>query len=213
MVGWEWRTGHYFFPPILQGIVSIPGFFFVLLTLAIVYMVFASKQLRSEEAAAAALGKTLEQMDGYDKTEHSPITPDDSVQHDVLKTAVNPIRILAVCGSGQGSSMMMKMKIKSYLDKHNIPNTLDSCAVTDYKGKLNEIDIIVASRHLADEIEVGEDKFVLGVQKHAKSKFLWSRINCLNQKNISKPLKGDESLFNHQLNRTYHEFKTVAHRK
>ncbi|MCH1907094.1 PTS ascorbate-specific subunit IIBC, partial [Pasteurella multocida] len=153
-----------FFPPILQGIVSIPGFFFVLLTLAIVYMVFASKQLRSEEAAAAALGKTLEQMDGYDKTEHSPITPDDSVQHDVLKTAVNPIRILAVCGSGQGSSMMMKMKIKSYLDKHNIPNTLDSCAVTDYKGKLNEIDIIVASRHLADEIEVGEDKFVLGVQ-------------------------------------------------
>lgn len=48
-------------------------------------MVFASKQLRSEEAAAAALGKTLEQMDGYDKTEHSPITPDDSVQHDVLK--------------------------------------------------------------------------------------------------------------------------------
>ncbi|HDR0999967.1 TPA: PTS ascorbate-specific subunit IIBC [Pasteurella multocida] len=153
-----------FFPPILQGIVSIPGFFFVLLTLAIVYMVFASKQLRSEEAAAAALGKTLEQMDGYDKTEHSPITPDDSVQHDVLKTAINPIRILAVCGSGQGSSMMMKMKIKSYLDKHNIPNTLDSCAVTDYKGKLNEIDIIVASRHLADEIEVGEDKFVLGVQ-------------------------------------------------
>ncbi|MDP9501057.1 PTS ascorbate-specific subunit IIBC [Bisgaard Taxon 45] len=153
-----------FFPPILQGIVNIPGFFFVLLTLAIIYMVFASKKLRDEEAAAAVLGKTLEQMDGYDTTENTERTQNDCVQHDVLKTVIKPIRILAVCGSGQGSSMMMKMKIKSYLDKHNIPNTLDSCAVTDYKGKLNEIDIIVSSRHLADEIEVGADKFVLGVQ-------------------------------------------------
>lgn len=30
-----------------------------------VYMYFASKQLRADEAAAAVAGKTLEQMDGY----------------------------------------------------------------------------------------------------------------------------------------------------
>ncbi|MGX2986674.1 PTS ascorbate-specific subunit IIBC [Ursidibacter sp. B-7004-1] len=151
-----------FFPPVLQGIVSIPGFFFVLLVLAFVYMGFASKKLRAEEAAAKAAGKTLEQMDGYGLEDTV-----ESKEDEVIITSdnnVRPIRILAVCGSGQGSSMMMKMKIKGYLDKRGIPNVMDSCAVTDYKGKLSEVDIIVSSKHLANEIEVPEGKAVLGVQ-------------------------------------------------
>ncbi|AZI14920.1 PTS ascorbate-specific subunit IIBC [Avibacterium paragallinarum] len=151
-----------FFPPILQGIVSVPGFFFVILALALVYMFFASRQLRADEAAAAAAGKTLEQMDGYGN--------DEVEQELVAETQANsamgekPVRILAVCGSGQGSSMMMKMKIKGYLDKRGIPNIMDSCAVTDYKGKLDGVDIIVCSKHLADEINGGERVAVLGVQ-------------------------------------------------
>ncbi|MGC7590696.1 PTS ascorbate-specific subunit IIBC [Bisgaard Taxon 46] len=155
-----------FFPPVLQGIVSIPGFFFVLLALALVYMAFASKKLRAEEAAAAAAGKTLEQMDGYgvEETVTEAVQPAETEKDVVNNSGVKPIRILAVCGSGQGSSMMMKMKIKGYLDKRGVANIMDSCAVTDYKGKLNEVDIIVSSRHLADEIEVGEGKSVLGVQ-------------------------------------------------
>lgn len=60
--------------------------------------------------------------------------------------------------------MMMKMKIKGYLDKRGIPNIMDSCAVTDYKGKLNEVDIIVSSQHLAAEIDVPEGKAFLGVK-------------------------------------------------
>lgn len=155
-----------FFPPVLQGIVSIPGFFFVLLALALVYMAFASKKLRAEEAAAAAAGKTLEQMDGYgvEETVTESAQPAETEKDVVNNSGAKPIRILAVCGSGQGSSMMMKMKIKGYLDKRGVANIMDSCAVTDYKGKLNEVDIIVSSRHLADEIEVGEGKSVLGVQ-------------------------------------------------
>ncbi|QLB12162.1 PTS system ascorbate-specific IIB component (L-Asc family) /PTS system ascorbate-specific IIC component (L-Asc family) [Bisgaardia hudsonensis] len=156
-----------FFPPILQGIVSIPGFFFVILAFAIVYMGFASKKLRQDEIAAKAAGKTLEQMDGYDldDVETNPVEEVTvSNVENIENVDVRPVRILAVCGSGQGSSMMMKMKIKGYLDKRGIPNVMDSCAVTDYKGKLSEIDIIVSSKHLANEIEVGEGKSVLGVQ-------------------------------------------------
>lgn len=156
-----------FFPPILQGIISVPGFFFVILGLAMVYMAFASKQLRAEEAEAAAKGLTLEQLDGYGLDEVAEPAEVAKVSPEVTACSnenVKPIRILAVCGSGQGSSMMMKMKIKGYLDKHGVPNIMDSCAVTDYKGKLNEVDIIVSSRHLAGEIEVGEGKSVLGVQ-------------------------------------------------
>ena len=60
--------------------------------------------------------------------------------------------------------MMMKMKIKQYLDKRGIPNVMDSCAVTDHKGKVSGVDIIVCSKHLQDEIVQGGSISVLGVQ-------------------------------------------------
>ena len=149
------------FPPVLQGIVSIKGFFFVILALCMVYMFYAAKKLRADEKLAAERGLTLEQLDGWGLEEKA-----DEEPAAVATTAdgQKPIRILAVCGSGQGSSMMMKMKIKDNLDKQGIPNIMDSCAVTDYKGKVNEVDIIVSSQHLADQIEVGEGKYVLGVK-------------------------------------------------
>ena len=154
-----------FFPPILQGIISVPGFFFVIVALALVYMFFASRQLRAEEAEAKVKGLTLDQLDGYGldqaqaKTEQAVEKVETSANIDT-----KPVRILAVCGSGQGSSMMMKMKIKQYLDKRAIPNVMDSCAVTDHKGKVSGVDIIVCSKHLQDEIVQGGNVSVLGVQ-------------------------------------------------
>ncbi|MDO4626837.1 MAG: PTS ascorbate-specific subunit IIBC [Pasteurellaceae bacterium] len=183
-----------FFPPVLQGIVSIPGFFFILILLAMVYMFFASKKLRADEAAAAAAGKTLEQMDGYnlDDVEESiqqqaaeQVAPATQTQSEG-EGAARAIRILAVCGSGQGSSMMMKMKIKAYLDKRSIPNVMDSCAVTDYKGKLNDIDIIVSSQHLSGEIEVGEGKSVLGVKNMLNPNSFGDELIALIEKHINQ---------------------------
>lgn len=151
-----------FFPPILQGIVSIPNFFFVIVAAALIYMYFASAKLRAEEDAAKAAGKTVEEMDGYGKQEALPET--QNVAESASNSDAAAIRILAVCGSGQGSSMMMKMKIKQYLDSKGINNQMDSCAVTDYKSKLDSTDIIVTSKHLAGEIQAGENVAVLGVQ-------------------------------------------------
>lgn len=157
-----------FFPPILQGIISVPGFFFVIVALALVYMFFASRQLRAEEAEAKAKGLTLEQLDGYglDQAQEEPeqaVEKAENVANDA-NANVKPVRILAVCGSGQGSSMMMKMKIKQYLDKRGIPNVMDSCAVTDHKGKVSGVDIIVCSKHLQEEIVQEGNVSVLGVQ-------------------------------------------------
>ena len=154
-----------FFPPILQGIISVPGFFFVIVALALVYMFFASRQLRAEEAEAKAKSLTLEQLDGYGLDQAQAET-EQAVEKAETSANVDakPVRILAVCGSGQGSSMMMKMKIKQYLDKRGIPNVIDSCAVTDHKGKVSGVDIIVCSKHLQDEIAQGGSVSVLGVQ-------------------------------------------------
>ena len=157
-----------FFPPVLQGIISVPGFFFVIVALALVYMFFASRQLRAEEAEAKAKGLTLEQLDGYglDQVQEEPEQAVEKAENVANEAAANvkAVRILAVCGSGQGSSMMMKMKIKQYLDKRGIPNVMDSCAVTDHKGKVSGVDIIVCSKHLQEEIVQEGNVSVLGVQ-------------------------------------------------
>ncbi len=160
------------FPPIFEGIAAsmhmmpknLAFFAFVafLCALAMIYMIPAGRKLRADEAAALAAGKTLDEMDGYGVQKED----DTPVEHAAASAADGKaVRILAVCGSGQGSSMMMKMKIGQYLDKHGIANVMDSCAVTDYKGKMNSVDIIVCSNHLAGEIDGSSSGVsVLGVQ-------------------------------------------------
>ncbi|MGG4676954.1 PTS ascorbate-specific subunit IIBC [Providencia huashanensis] len=141
------------FPVIMQGLSFSKMFFFVVVALAVVYMYFAAKKLRAEEDAQAALGPITE----LEETEEPPEATFEN-------PSVKPVRILAVCGNGQGSSMMMKMKIGQYLEKKGIPHVMDSCAVSDYKSKLTATDIIVSSKHLSAEMAPGEGKFVLGVQ-------------------------------------------------
>lgn len=141
------------FPPIMQGLSFSQVFFYVILALAGVYMFFASKKLRAEEDAAGAVSVT-EEPEVIAAVEDAIANSDGS----------RPISILAVCGNGQGSSMMMKMKIGKYLEKKGIPCVMDSCAVSDYKSKLATTDIIVSSKHLSGEMDPGEGKFVLGVQ-------------------------------------------------
>ncbi|KFX04359.1 PTS system L-ascorbate-specific transporter subunit IIB [Pectobacterium betavasculorum] len=74
------------------------------------------------------------------------------------------VRILAVCGCGQGSSMIMKMKVGQFLTQQGIDHTLNSCAVGEYKAELSGADIIIASTHVADEITVSGNKYVVGVR-------------------------------------------------
>ncbi|EGR4206377.1 PTS ascorbate-specific subunit IIBC [Vibrio cholerae] len=141
------------FPPIMQGLSASKLFFFVLVALALVYMFFASKQLRAEEDAQGSITVSDE-----------PEVIEAVEQALQAAQGARPVSILAVCGNGQGSSMMMKMKIGKYLEQKGIPHVMDSCAVSDYKSKLATTDIIVSSKHLSAEMEPGEGKFVLGVQ-------------------------------------------------
>ncbi|HFG1578049.1 TPA: PTS ascorbate-specific subunit IIBC [Vibrio cholerae] len=141
------------FPPIMQGLSASKLFFFVLVALALVYMFFASKQLRAEEDAQGSITVSDE-----------PEVIEAVEQALQAAQGTRPVSILAVCGNGHGSSMMMKMKIGKYLEQKGIPHVMDSCAVSDYKSKLATTDIIVSSKHLSAEMEPGEGKFVLGVQ-------------------------------------------------
>lgn len=92
------------FPPIMQGLSASKLFFFVLVALALVYMFFASKQLRAEEDAQGSITVSDE-----------PEVIEAVEQALQAAQGTRPVSILAVCGNGQGSSMMMKMKIGKYL--------------------------------------------------------------------------------------------------
>lgn len=138
------------FPPIMQALSFSSLFFFVLLAGAGVYMYFASRTLRQEEDNAQPV---------TEQTDIDPVEPQSA-----MPTEGRAVRILAVCGNGQGSSMMMKIKIGKFLEQRGVPHIMDSCAVADYKSKLPTTDIIVSSKHLAGEMSPGDGKFVLGVQ-------------------------------------------------
>ncbi|MFM5750469.1 PTS ascorbate-specific subunit IIBC [Aeromonas veronii] len=140
------------FPVIMQGLSLSSLFFVVLLVGAGLYMYFASRTLRMEEDMAVPSAAVAEDV------ADQPASPAESAK------GGHAVRILAVCGNGQGSSMMMKMKIGKFLEQRGVPHVMDSCAVADYKTKLQTTDIIVSSKHLAGEMSPGEGKFVLGVQ-------------------------------------------------
>ena len=44
------------------------------------------------------------------------------------------VRILAVCGNGQGSSMIMKMKVDQFLTQSNIDHTVNSARLANTKA-------------------------------------------------------------------------------
>ena len=140
------------FPPVMAGLTASNLFFFVILAFAGLYMFKASKTLRDEEDAELAMAGTAGNVQAAVPEKKNNISLD------------RPVRILAVCGNGQGSSMMMKMKIGKYLEGRGISHVMDSCAVSDYKGKLSATDIIVSSNHLSAQMEVSADKAILGVQ-------------------------------------------------
>jgi PTS system ascorbate-specific IIB component len=60
--------------------------------------------------------------------------------------------------------MIMKMKIGLFLTQEGVDHTMNSCAVGEYKSELSGADIIVASTHVADEITVSGNKYVVGVR-------------------------------------------------
>ncbi|GDX07415.1 PTS ascorbate transporter subunit IIB [Buttiauxella selenatireducens] len=74
------------------------------------------------------------------------------------------VRILAVCGCGQGSSMIMKMKVDQFLTQEGVDHSVNSCAVGEYKSELSGADIIIASTHVSGEINVSGNKHVVGVR-------------------------------------------------
>ncbi|MEM9424096.1 MAG: PTS sugar transporter subunit IIB [Spirochaetota bacterium] len=75
------------------------------------------------------------------------------------------LKVLAICGNGMGTSMVIKMKVKSFLDKQNIPAEMNSCSLGEASGYLNQgVDIALCSKNLVPNIHPPERTRLIGLK-------------------------------------------------
>lgn len=87
------------------------------------------------------------------------------------------MKVLAVCGSGMGTSMIMKIKMKKILDKLGVVADVNSCSVGEAKASINGNDVVVCSVHMAKELNVKSPTILITVQ------------NLLNEAELEEKLK------------------------
>ena len=75
------------------------------------------------------------------------------------------IKVLAICGNGMGTSLVIKMKVKKFLETNNIDAKVDSCSLGESAGHIAQgIDIAICSHNLADGINAPERTHVVGLK-------------------------------------------------
>ncbi len=62
------------------------------------------------------------------------------------------MKILAVCGAGMGTSLIMKMKLSQFAQDEGLDVMVESCGLDEAKGTLRDYQIVICAVHLAEEL-------------------------------------------------------------
>jgi PTS system ascorbate-specific IIB component len=75
------------------------------------------------------------------------------------------MKILAICGNGMGTSLVIKMKVKKFLEANNISAQVESCALSEAAGYLAQgIDIALCSQQLTSGITPPKRTHLVGLK-------------------------------------------------
>ena len=85
------------------------------------------------------------------------------------------LKVLAVCGNGMGTSMIMKMKVGNVLKRLNIDAIVDSCSMGEAKSAIGNYNLILASIHIAKELDASKTK-IIGLQNLLDEKELEEKL-------------------------------------
>lgn len=91
------------------------------------------------------------------------------------------IKVLAACGSGMGSSQIIKMKLANVFRKKNIPVEIHHCAVSEAKSLAKQYDIVFVSKALLDVFS-GLDlpnTHVIGLQNLLSEKEITEQLEAI----------------------------------
>ena len=86
------------------------------------------------------------------------------------------MKVLAVCGSGMGTSMIMKLKVSQLLQKLGIQADVNSCSLGEAKSGLSNYDLVLASTHIVPELKAGPKTKIIGLQNLLDSKELEAKL-------------------------------------
>lgn len=73
------------------------------------------------------------------------------------------LKVLAACGNGMGSSMIIKMKIDKVLNDLGIDHKIDHASVGQAKSAANDYDLILVSKPFVKDFRVTGDSKVVGL--------------------------------------------------
>lgn len=73
------------------------------------------------------------------------------------------LKVLAACGNGMGSSMIIKMKIDKVLNDLNLDHKIDHASVGQAKAAANDYDLILVSKPFVNDFKVKGDTKVVGL--------------------------------------------------
>jgi PTS system ascorbate-specific IIB component len=74
------------------------------------------------------------------------------------------IKILAACGNGMGSSMIIKMKIKQVMQNLGVDCSIDHSSVGQAKGSENNYDIIFVAKNFAGTFDESKKAKIVYLQ-------------------------------------------------
>ncbi|MFD3158074.1 PTS sugar transporter subunit IIB [Haloimpatiens sp. FM7330] len=73
------------------------------------------------------------------------------------------LKVLAACGNGMGSSLIIKMKIEKVLKDMNIECNVHHASVGQAKTETNNFDLILVGKPFVGEFKVTGDTKVIGL--------------------------------------------------
>ncbi len=75
------------------------------------------------------------------------------------------IRILAICGNGMGTSLVIKMKVKRFLDSHGVEGDMQSCSLGEAPGYLAQgVEIALCPHNLVTHLTIPRGGHLIGLK-------------------------------------------------
>ncbi|MEG0367804.1 MAG: PTS sugar transporter subunit IIB [Coprobacillus sp.] len=71
--------------------------------------------------------------------------------------------IIAACGNGMGTSMIIKIKVENIAKKLGIESKVEAMSVGQAVGMTTSADIIICSSHLIDQFNANNKAKIVGV--------------------------------------------------
>ena len=88
------------------------------------------------------------------------------------------LKVIAACGSGMGSSQIIKMKLQKVFKKLGIEADIYHTNVGDAKSQANNYDVVFCSASLEDQFKVKEGTKVIGLKNLLSEQEMTEKIEA-----------------------------------